>query len=181
MAIGLRTFAAPALLLGLLALTGCATPAPYAPRLPGQATGYTDQQLSTNRWRVTFTGNSVTPRDTVENDLLLRAAEVTLAEGKHYFLFDTRNTQTKTRYDTIPQPGPFYPGYYGYWNFRPAWGYSAFGPDVTIIATTKYEAYAEIVLLSDAEAAKEPRAVDARSVIAHLRPPPPPAAPSPPA
>ena len=45
----------------LLALAGCATPAPYAPRGPGQATGYTDRQLADNRWRVTFTGNSVTP------------------------------------------------------------------------------------------------------------------------
>lgn len=178
MSLGRRIIAAPALLLGLLTLAGCATPAPYAPRLPGQATGYTDQQLSKNRWRVTFTGNSVTPRDTVENDLLLRAAEVTLAQGKHYFLFDTRDTQAKTRYDTIGQPDPFYPGYFGYWSFRPAWGYPAFAPDVSIIATTKYEAYAEIVLLSDADAAKEPRAVDARSVIAHLGTPP---APPPPA
>jgi hypothetical protein len=178
---GLRAFAAPVLLLGLLALSGCATPAPYAPRGPGQATGYTDRQISTNRWRITFTGNSVTPRDMVENDLLLRAAEVTMDQGKHFFLFDTRDTRARTRYDTIPQPDPFYYGYYGYWNFRPAWGYPAFGPDVTIIASTKYEAYAEIVLLTDEEAAKEPRAVDARSVIAHLRPPPPPPQSNPPA
>ena len=31
-----RAFAKPALLLGLLVLAGCATPAPYAPRGPGQ-------------------------------------------------------------------------------------------------------------------------------------------------
>ena len=68
-----RAFTKPALLLGLLVLAGCATPAPYAPRGPGQATGYTDRQISDNRWRVTFTGNSVTTREMVENDLLLRA------------------------------------------------------------------------------------------------------------
>ena len=71
-----RFFAGPAL-LALLVLVGCATPAPYAPRGPGMATGYTDRQLSDNRWRVTFTGNSVTPRETVENDLLLSSLERT--------------------------------------------------------------------------------------------------------
>ena len=65
----------------LLALAGCAQPAAYAPRGPGQQTGYTDRQLAPNRWRVTFTGNSATPREQVEDDLLLRAAEVTLAAG----------------------------------------------------------------------------------------------------
>ena len=34
-----------------------------------------------------------------------------------------------------------------------------------IVITTNYEAYAEIVMLNDDQAAKEPRAVDARDVI----------------
>ena len=162
----------PALFLGLLVLSGCATPAPYAQRGTGQDTGYTDRQISDNRWRVTFTGNSVTPRETVENDLLLRAAEVTLAAGQSHFLFDTRDTQSQTRYDAIPTgPEPGF-GFRGYWRFHPHWGYGAFGPDVDIVASTKYESYAEIVLLTDAQAAHEPRAVDARAVIAHLAPPP---------
>jgi hypothetical protein len=163
----------PALILSLLVLAGCATPAPYAPRGPGQATGYTDRQISDNRWRVTFTGNSVTPRETVENDLLLRAAEVTLAAGHSHFLFDTRDTSARTRYDAIPI-GPVGGGFggYGYWRFHPRWGYGAFGPDVDIVSSTKYESYAEIVMLSEDQVAREPRAVDARAVLAHLTPPP---------
>ncbi len=58
--------------LGFLVLTACTAPAPYAPREPGGNTGYTDQRLDENRYRVTFTGNSVTPRETVEDYLLLR-------------------------------------------------------------------------------------------------------------
>ncbi|HXS06926.1 MAG TPA: hypothetical protein VN723_09060 [Rhizomicrobium sp.] len=166
-----RFFAGPGL-LALLILAGCATPAPYAPRGPGMATGYTDRQLSDNRWRVTFTGNSVTPRETVENDLLLRAAEVTLAAGGTHFVFDTRDTRANTRYDAFPA-GPGFYGY-GYWRFHPRWGYDPFGPPVDIVATTKYESYAEIVVLNDAQAAREPKAVDAKAVIAHLTPPPPP-------
>ena len=168
----LAAFARPALLLTLLVLAGCATPAPYGPRGPGQETGYTDRQLSDNRWRVTFTGNSVTPRETVENDLLLRAAEVTLAAGGTHFVFDTRDTKAQTRYDAIPTgPGPGFYGY-GYWRFHPRWGYDPFGPPVDIVSTTKFESYAEIVILNDAQAAREARAVDARAVIAHLTPPP---------
>ena len=167
-------------LLALVVLAGCATPAPYAPRLAGQSTGYTDRALAANRYRVTFTGNSSTPRETVENYLLLRAAEVTLAAGSGYFMFDSRDTQAQTRYDTIPGPGwgGGWGGWRGpgYWRFRPHWGYDPFGPDVDIITTTRYEAYAEIVLLTPEQAAHEPRAVNAREIISHLAPPPPPPA-----
>ena len=163
------------LALGLTGLAGCMTAAPYGPRTSGQGTGYTDRELAPNRYRVTFTGNSATSREQVEDDLLLRAAEVTLAAGYTHFLFDTRDTQAQTRYSALPEPQPsfgFRP-YFGYWSFRPRWGYDPFGPPVDIIASTRYEAYAEIVLLKGADVAKEPRAVDAHAVIAHLTPPPP--------
>src|SRR5579884_4157422 len=77
--------------LGLLGATlmGCMQPTPYQPRLEGQNTGYTDRELTHNRYRITFTGNSVTPRETVESYLLLRAAEVTRAAGYTSFMFDT--------------------------------------------------------------------------------------------
>ena len=47
-----------------LVLAACQTPAPYAPRDAHATTGYADQQLAANRYRVTFTGNSATKRDT---------------------------------------------------------------------------------------------------------------------
>jgi hypothetical protein len=160
-----------AALVLLAGLAGCAAPAPYAPRGPGQPTGYTDRQLDANRWRITFTGNSVTPREQVEDDLLLRAAEVTLAAGHGHFLFDNRDTEAKTRVTAFPDytPGPWGRG----WSFRPRWGYGAFGPDVDIVTTTSYQAYAEIVTLTDDQAAHEPRAVDAHAVIQHLTQPAP--------
>jgi len=66
-----RTLGARAICLGLLVcLAGCMTPTPYAPRLEGERTGYTDRSLTQNRYRVTFTGNSATPRETVETYLL---------------------------------------------------------------------------------------------------------------
>jgi hypothetical protein len=160
-----------ALAMGL-ALSACMTPAAYAPRQPGQATGYTDRELAPGRYRVTFTGNSATARDTVENYLLLRAAEVTLAAGGTHFLFDDRDTHARTTVHA--DPGFYGPGYwgggFGYWGFRPAWGYSPFGPPLMISQTTRYEAYAEIVVLKPGQDANEPRAVDARAIVSHLAP-----------
>jgi hypothetical protein len=164
---------------GLLALLlGCAQPAAYAPREPGARTGYTDRQLAPNRWRVTFGGNSVTPREQVEDDLLRRAAEVSLAAGYDHFMFDTRDTKANTRVTAFPEPDPVWNGGWMWgrrWSFRPSFGYGAFAPDVDIVTTTSYQAYAEIVTLNDAQAAKEPKAVDARAVLQHLPPPNPPA------
>jgi len=165
--------------LALLGLVACTTsPAPYAPKTSDTSTGYTDQQLDHNRFRVTFAGNSVTSRETVENYLLLRAAEVTLAAGYDYFLFDTRDTKAKTTYLSSFSGWPGWHGYGWYWH---SWAYDPFGPDpfgmeTTSRPITRYQAYAEIVLLTADQAKNEPRAANAREIIAHLRPPPPPPA-----
>jgi hypothetical protein len=158
--------------VALLALAACIGPAPYAPRQAGQATGYTDRQLAPNRYRVTFTGNSATSREEVEDYLLRRAAEVTVAAGYSHFVFDSRDTMARTQYDVMGYPRrPFGPAFgpgFGFWSFHPRWGYDPLGPDVDIITTTQYQAYAEIVLLNDADAAREPRAVDARVVLQNI-------------
>lgn len=171
--------------VALALLAGCAQPAAYAPRAPGQTTGYTDRELTPNRYRVTFTGNSVTPRQTVEDYLLLRAAEVSLAAGSRYFVFDTRNTKANSHITVFDDPffyrdhmlfGPNFYGprfHPGYWSFRPRWGYGAFGPPADVVVTTNYEAYAEIVLLKPDQVAKETRAIDAQAVVDHMPAPAP--------
>ncbi len=174
----------------LLALAGCATPTPYAPADRYQQNGYTDRQLTDTRWRVTFTGNSVTARDQVEDYLMLRAAEVTLDSGHNYFRFDTRDTQTQTR-TTAFSSGYYGPGaFWGRgWGFGSRWGgyypYGGYfgggfgggfgyGGGMDIVTTNRYQAFAEIIVLTDEQAKDEPRAVDAKSVVRHLMPPPPP-------
>jgi len=160
------------LIAGLLA--GCMTPSPYAPRLEGQRTGYTDRALTQNRYRITFTGNTATPRETVESYLLLRAAEVTRAAGYSNFMFDTRNTKANRSYQTVPYgpPDPFWGrgwgrrGGFGYWG---GWGFP-YDPMVDVVVRTNYEAYAEIVFLTPDQAAKEPRAVSASDVIMRIGP-----------
>ena len=163
------------LALAAALLAGCMGPSPYAPRLEGQQTGYTDASLTQNRYRVTFTGNSATPRETVESYLLLRAAEVTRAAGYSSFVFDTRNTKANHSYQTVPYgpPDPFwgrrglgYGGGFGYWG---GWGFP-YDPMVDVVVRTNYDAYAEIVLLTPEQAAKEPRALNANEVITRIGP-----------
>lgn len=157
-----------------LGLAGCMTPTPYAPRLEGQATGYTDRALAQNRYRITFTGNTATPRETVETYLLLRAAEVARAGGATHFMFDTRNTRANTTVQTVPYgppPDPYWWGRprYGYWGGWGGWGFP-YDPMQDVVVRTNYEAYAEIVLLTADQAAREPRALAAADVISRLGP-----------
>jgi len=144
-------------------LAGCESLPPYHPSEAPGAIGYSDQQLAGNRYRVTFTGSSANRRDAVENYLLLRSAEVTLKAGSHYFLFDTRDTKAKTTYTSDFAGWPGYGWYWHYWPYGPEREFPA-------IPLTRYEAYAEIVLLTDEQAKAEPRAVNAQEVIDHIGP-----------
>ena len=161
---------------GVVCLAGCAQEPPYfGPVGPGHDTGYTDQQLDPTHFRITYSGNSSTPRITVEDFLLLRSAQVALQAGYPYFLFDTRDTKSKTSYYSTFEGWPGWGGFGGYgWFGPPGWPNAG---DAETRPITRYEAYAEIVVLSEVQAQKEPRALNAQAVIDHLGPsaaPPPP-------
>ena len=84
-----------ALGLAAAAVTACTTPTPYQPNLSGQrvAGGYAEQQLAPDRYRVVFSGNSLTSRDRVEGYLLYRAAEIAVRDGYEWFLIVDRLTE----------------------------------------------------------------------------------------
>jgi len=89
---GRRQLCAALLLLGLAA---CASaPTPY--RAAADGFGYSDQQIETNRYRVSFAGNSATGLDAVRDYALYRAAELTLANGDDYFKVVDRNTESRS-------------------------------------------------------------------------------------
>ena len=168
----------------VLALAGCATSTSYHPADGPRGTGYSDERLADNRFRVTFTGNSATRRETVENFLMLRAAEVTQKAGFDWFVFDSRDTEAKTTYHTDFVGGPGWgPGFgrrFGW--YRHNWAYDPWDPywQTSAFPTTRYQAYAEIVLLTPEQAKADPHALRAGDVIARLGPaaaPPPPANP----
>ena len=161
-----------------LALSACATATPYAPAGPGQSGGYSEYRVSQERWRVSFAGNSVTSRDTVEMYLLYRAAEVTLENGGDWFETVDRSTTRDTRYVGSPDPwfgsspwGPYwhpawrhYRG--GYWSrWDPFWG-----DDWDVREVSRYEAQSEIITHRGPRPEGDAHAFDAREVIANLGP-----------
>ncbi len=107
-------------------ITGCATTTPYqAASKPGGFDGYSQTMIENDRARVTFGGNSLTDRDTVENYLLYRAAELTSERGFDYFTLSQRDTEAKTRIQSSPNFGTFDP-YFHYSFYSPRAGWSPY-------------------------------------------------------
>ena len=164
-------------------LGACATPTPYQPvnSSSGIEGGYSEQRLEQNRYRVTFSGNSMTSRDTVENYLLFRSAELTSQQGYDWFIMADRNVD---RDRSVVVDRPFHTGPWGYWG--PRWRYRgacfgwrtwdpwmgdpfwADGMDVNTIE--QYEASAEIIMRRGPKPDGERRAFDARQVLVDLGP-----------
>ncbi len=81
----------------VLVLFGCARePTPYQPK--ADRTGYSEQQLDAQTWRVQFAGNINTPRETVENYLLYRSAEIMLFGGYDKFVMLEKNIERNVEY-----------------------------------------------------------------------------------
>jgi hypothetical protein len=169
-------------------LSACVSPTPYQPLVRGGVSsgGYTETRIEPNRWRVTFAGNTMTKRETVEGYLLFRAAELTLQNGDDWFAMVDRQTDAKSR--TYVQPDPFYHPWYGpgfgYW--RPSWRYRGrgfawrtwdpwfgdpfFADRLDVQTIQNFEASAEIVTHKGKKPADDPRAFDAHAVAENLKP-----------
>jgi hypothetical protein len=168
-------------------LAACETATPYQPNVPGQATrgGYSETRIEPGRWRVTFSGNSLTSRETVEGYLLYRAAELTLQGGDDWFAMVDRNTDRASR--TYVEPDPLYHPWYGAgfgfwrpsWRFRqrgfgwrtwdPFWGDPFWADRYDVHTVESFEASAEIVTHKGAKPEGDPRAFDAHAVVDNLR------------
>lgn len=70
------------------ALAACATPTSYGAAVKPGGLGYTDTRIESDRFRVTFRG--IGAPDVIENFALQRAAELTLAQGRDWFVVDAR-------------------------------------------------------------------------------------------
>lgn len=142
-------------------LGGCATATPYQSATDGHY-GYAEQRIESNRYRITFTGNSDTPKQTVENYLLYRAAELTLQSGFDYFVFASDNTDANTRYLRT------FDGYWGWGSYY--WGpHSALGLGTsTATPITEYAAQASVVMFAGKKKADDVKAFDAHEVRQNL-------------
>ncbi len=144
-------------------VSGCATATPYQQQRDGY--GYTEQKLESNRYRVSFRGNSATPLDTVQNALMFRAAELTLEQQGDYFV--VHNTQTEgTQSDRAPMVGVGLGGF----RFGSHGGVSIGFGGSTQVDKTAYSASADIQIFPGPKPADQPTAFDARELMTHLGP-----------
>jgi hypothetical protein len=126
--------------------------------------GYSEQQTEENRYRVSFAGNSATSRQTVEDFLLYRAAELTVQTGHDWFQVVDRNTVQE------------YSGYGG----SPSVGLGVgSGSDVGVGLSVpmfggggsgRYSADMDILVQDGQKPQGDPNAYDAFSVISRLQP-----------
>lgn len=159
-------------------MVGCATQTPYKPAEKRDAEGYTETRLGDNRYRVTFVGNSSTPAETVKDYALLRAAELTLQEGYHWFSVAERDKNEKTRSATTVGTGFSTPGYTtvyqrcGVLSCQTAVSHSpgfstGFGVSNTVSSSSF--SYSFEIFLGKTPMPKDPNAYDAKELAKSLR------------
>ena len=161
-----RKVLAVAMVAAATSLAGCTSgPTPYQPAA-GYDRGYSEQKIENDRYRISFKGNSMTERDTVENYLLFRAAELTLQSGYESFTIVERDTDKDSRLRST--------GYsrFSYMYFSPRWGWMhSWDPFWSSRSqydeVTSYEAFAEIVMKRGPKG-DDPKSFDARQVSDNL-------------
>ncbi|HEX6143552.1 MAG TPA: hypothetical protein VFZ01_12590 [Geminicoccaceae bacterium] len=152
----------PILLLGAAVAACAGSPTPYQAADAGY--GYSEQQLEDDRYRITFAGNSATPREAVQNYMLFRAAEVTLESGHDYFTVVDQQIEGTSSGVARPRVGV---GVGSGGSTSLGVGLSTFlgGND-----TGRYTAYADIVVRDGEKPATDPDSYEARDLIERLRP-----------
>lgn len=160
------------LMTAVLALAACATPTPYQARTDASAYGFAERPLEANRVRLTFNGNALTDRETVETYLLYRAAQLTIERGFDYFVVANRGTEAHTQRYLEPRP----PRMFAYRYYSPRWGWRYYDPfydpffDANEREVTRYEAVAEIAMFHGQKPADNADAFDAHDVMRTLGP-----------
>lgn len=156
--------------LALAGLAGCSTSTPYGPATPNSSYGFSERQIESNRWTVSFRGNSLTDLKTVESYLLYRAAELTTQTGYDYFIMVDRKLDEDSEFRSVG-PSRFdvafsYRYYSPHWGWRPH--YDPYFNDMTLREVTRYEAVAEIIMGQGPKPAGNVSAYNAEEVLINL-------------
>ena len=89
-----RSIAVAAISMALFAV-GCATG--YQSSDVSLTGGFSETRLTPDSWRVLVEGNGFTTRGEVEKFLLRRGAELTLEQGKRYFVLEGHDAWLRTK------------------------------------------------------------------------------------
>lgn len=149
----------------LILLSACATATPYQAQRSGY--GYTEPIVEDGTYKVTFRGNANTSRSLVEDYLLLRMAELTLAEGHTHFTVREQGTDcfmtvrtSPTSECTIHKPHTAVFPYYSL-EREPRWFWQRG-------TKNEFEAIAFFVMKDDAASPDETHSYVARDVVDRL-------------
>jgi len=145
----------------ILTLAACATPTRYGPAGSPHGVGYSERPIEPGRFRIVFRGGEGGGPQLVQDYALLRAAELTLANGADWFQVANRST------DVGPPAGPAFSVGLGGASFgrHSAVGggvSTGTGGDATYIATLE-------IVIGRGPKPDTPDAYDARSVQGSLR------------
>ncbi len=160
--------AACALFAVSILLAACGGPTPYG-GADQRGYGYSETRIEQNRYRVKFAGNSATARETVENYLLYRSAELTVDAGYDFFVIETRATDKDTYYRSTFDDFPGYGFYYHRFPYHRGYGYGG-SVSTTTRPITQYTAYADIVMFKGAKDDRNVKAFNAADVLRTLGP-----------
>jgi hypothetical protein len=148
--------------VALLAIAACAaTPTVYGPASGGNTTGYREQRIETERYRITFRANSDLKPAQVEDLAMRRAAEIAIQNGYSWFNVVTRNTDLVNGRNSPSGPTLGIGGSSGSYGSAVGVGVGFnFGSD-----TRQYEATLEVLFGRGAKPV-DPNAYDAQQVLA---------------
>lgn len=79
------------------ALTACATTPTYAPARTQGGAGYSEQRVESNRYFVTYRAGGAASQNLLYDYALLRAADLTLENGREWFWVDRRSFEGENR------------------------------------------------------------------------------------
>lgn len=80
----------PLIVLVALALAACASAPTYGPAASANGAGYSERQIESNRFFVTYRASGSADAALLKDYALLRASEVTLQQGGEWFWVDRR-------------------------------------------------------------------------------------------
>lgn len=152
----------------LAALAGCASTPNYTPAARSGGAGYSETAIESNRYFVTYRAPGAADAALVQDYALLRAAELTLQNGRDWFWVDRRTLDEDATRRSGPSVGVGIGA--GSWGGRSGGGVSV-GVNVPIGGAAGQRAQSATLEVRFGEGVKpdDPNAYDARAVAANIR------------
>jgi predicted small lipoprotein YifL len=153
----------------LAALAACAsTPPTYTPAAAQGAAGYSEVQIESNRYFVTFRAPGGADPALLQDYALLRAADLTLQNGREWFWVDRRTLDEPTTRSNGPNVGIGVGG--GSWGNRSG-GSVGVGINLPLGGQRQVARSATVeIRMGEGPKPDDPNAYDARGISLNLRP-----------